>query len=58
MSVEDAACNKITELVLNDREVGCMPFPAAAPMHTFVSCSGVRWAGQATLAVDGQESQA
>lgn len=51
MSAEDAACNKVTELALNDREVGCMPFPAAAPVYIFVLCPGVR-AGHATLAVD------
>ena len=47
MSAEDAACNKIAELALNDREVGCKPFSAAAPTPIFVVCSGVRWAGRA-----------
>lgn len=36
MSAEDAACNKITELALNDRKVGCMLFPAAAPILYYV----------------------
>ena len=38
MSAEDAACNKITELALNDREVGCMLLSAAAPIHTMFCC--------------------
>ena len=36
MSAEDAACNKVTELALNDREVGCMPSSNCSSLARFV----------------------